>query len=351
MVKLSAPTILIIVSITLSIVLLMLYVLGPLNQKIPSETIAPPLITFCPQENCTAKLQEFLTQATSSIHCAFFEINDPKSLEVLQHNASNGLEVGLVVDADNLEDTADRDQKKSWVKADTSRAYMHNKFCIIDGTMVWTGSFNPTTGGQDNNNHVIIINSRYLGENYEEEFDELWQGTFGRGKQTQYQRIMVNNALLENYFCPDDCTTKGKGGITRVVQLIDEAQGTIEIAMFAFTADSVTEALMRAKQRGVVITVIVEKRNVNLLGSEVKRLKEQNITVLVDGNPQTMHHKFMVVDGKIVLLGSFNFSENANSRNDENMIILYDRDVAQQFLQEFERLLKEAYLRIPASGG
>ncbi|MBI2548814.1 hypothetical protein HYW21_05685 [Candidatus Woesearchaeota archaeon] len=334
--------ILITLSTTVSLLLLMLYI-SSLYQQIPSETIPPPTILFCPTDDCPEKLYQFLAVATASIHCAFFEINDYESLNLIQSKVNNGLDVRLVVDADNLDTLAiENKDNDNVVKADTSRAFMHNKFCILDKSVVWTGSFNPTEGGQENDNHVLIINSTYLARNYEEEFDELWQGTFGRGKKTSYPRLIVNNALFENYFCPDDCGDKGKGGINRVVQLINDAQGSIEIAMFAFTADSVTEALVRAQQRGVSITVLVEKRNVHLLGSEVQRLKEQGITVLVDGNPQIMHHKFMIIDDTIVLLGSFNFSENANARNDENMIIFHDASVAQRFLQEFERLLRSS---------
>jgi phosphatidylserine/phosphatidylglycerophosphate/cardiolipin synthase-like enzyme len=55
-----------------------------------------------------------------------------------------------------------------------------------------------------------------------------------------------------------------------------------------------------------------------------------------------MHHKFMVIDGYIVVTGSYNWSTAAETRNDENIVVMFDRDVAQRFVQEFERVWQSA---------
>jgi phosphatidylserine/phosphatidylglycerophosphate/cardiolipin synthase-like enzyme len=62
------------------------------------------------------------------------------------------------------------------------------------------------------------------------------------------------------------------------------------------------------------------------------------VDVRLDGNPALMHHKFMVVDGGLVLTGSYNWSTAAEDRNDENIVIIRDRHVAEAFTQEFNRL-------------
>ena len=61
--------------------------------------------------------------------------------------------------------------------------------------------------------------------------------------------------------------------------------------------------------------------------------------MLPDGNPFNMHHKVIVIDGEIVIVGSFNFSESADKSNDENLLIIYNRAVAAKFEEEFQKVL------------
>jgi phosphatidylserine/phosphatidylglycerophosphate/cardiolipin synthase-like enzyme len=52
-----------------------------------------------------------------------------------------------------------------------------------------------------------------------------------------------------------------------------------------------------------------------------------------------MHHKVIVIDGAVVVTGSYNFSKNANTVNDENCIIIHDSGIAKEFIKEYERLI------------
>jgi phosphatidylserine/phosphatidylglycerophosphate/cardiolipin synthase-like enzyme len=73
-------------------------------------------------------------------------------------------------------------------------------------------------------------------------------------------------------------------------------------------------------------------------GTEYDPLSQAGIDVRLDGNPDEMHHKVFIIDGEIVVLGSYNFSASAETSNDENMLIIYSPDLAGQFLQEFQRV-------------
>ena len=68
----------------------------------------------------------------------------------------------------------------------------------------------------------------------------------------------------------------------------------------------------------------------------------EGVPVRQDGNPGTFHHKVFVIDGKIVVTGSLNFSDNADDSNDENVVVITNGDIAAQYLQEFERRWREA---------
>jgi phosphatidylserine/phosphatidylglycerophosphate/cardiolipin synthase-like enzyme len=87
---------------------------------------------------------------------------------------------------------------------------------------------------------------------------------------------------------------------------------------------------------------VIERERAYEQGSEYQRLKDSNVSVRLDGNPHLMHHKFMVIDGYIVVTGSYNWSSAAEDRNDENIVVILDRDVVQRFVQEFERVWQTA---------
>jgi phosphatidylserine/phosphatidylglycerophosphate/cardiolipin synthase-like enzyme len=61
-----------------------------------------------------------------------------------------------------------------------------------------------------------------------------------------------------------------------------------------------------------------------------------------DGIGGLMHHKVFIIDNQIVITGSYNFSRSAEERNDENILVIYNTDIAQEFLKEFKRVQAEA---------
>jgi phosphatidylserine/phosphatidylglycerophosphate/cardiolipin synthase-like enzyme len=127
-----------------------------------------------------------------------------------------------------------------------------------------------------------------------------------------------------------------------LISLINRANRSVYVAVYSFTRDSLATALISAKERGVEVRVVIERERAYEQGSEYPRLKSAGVDVRLDGNPNLMHHKFMVIDGYIVVTGSYNWSSAAEDRNDENVVVIFDRDVAQRFVQEFERVWQMA---------
>jgi phosphatidylserine/phosphatidylglycerophosphate/cardiolipin synthase-like enzyme len=127
-----------------------------------------------------------------------------------------------------------------------------------------------------------------------------------------------------------------------LINLINRANRSVYVAVYSFTRDSLAMALIYAKERGVEVRVVIERERAYEQGSEYPRLKSAGVDVRLDGNPNFMHHKFMVIDGYIVVTGSYNWSSAAEDRNDENIVVIIDRDVAQRFVQEFERVWQMA---------
>jgi phosphatidylserine/phosphatidylglycerophosphate/cardiolipin synthase-like enzyme len=77
-------------------------------------------------------------------------------------------------------------------------------------------------------------------------------------------------------------------------------------------------------------------------GTEYDPFRQAGLDVRLDGNPGLMHHKVIILDRSIVIAGSYNFSASAEERNDENVVIIYNPDVAAQYLAEFQRVYTQA---------
>ncbi len=294
-----------------------------------NTSIMPELYT-CPADNCMDVLIN-LTKEADSVKCAFYDLDLPQLVQAFE---SSDLELRLVMDYNNYNDNRHLLANLSGnIKTGAPDIQMHNKFCIFDNSIVTTGSFNPTVrGNYDNNNNLLVIHSKYIAENYLEEFDELWEGVLSGGKRVKYHVVQLNSTLVRNFFCPEDCDA----GI--YTKLIDNASDSVIFMTFSFTNDDIGDALLRAHDRGVVVKGIFEKSQ-NSRWTEYGKLKDAGIDVYWDKNSANMHHKVFVIDGNAVITGSANPTNNGLMHNDENIIVLYDKRLAHSFLEEFDALL------------
>lgn len=136
------------------------------------------------------KLIQYINAAQTSIHIASFEFDLDSTARALIAAKGRGVDVRWVTDDEHglLADEEPGHGQFAMlrdagieVRDDLGRsAFMHNKFWIFDGRIVWTGSTNITKNGiYDQNNNVIVIRSPELAAIYEREFDEMWNGQFG----------------------------------------------------------------------------------------------------------------------------------------------------------------------------
>lgn len=142
--------------------------------------------------------------------------------------------------------------------------------------------------------------------------------------QTEY----VSTSILGVYFSPD-------GGCEQeVTYWIDRANSTIYVAIYSFTLDSIGDALIDAYDRGIQVLVVFESSQISQY-SEYQKLSDYGISAKKDSNPSLMHNKVMIVDGHIVITGSYNWSKNAEERNNENLIVIKSEYIASLYEEEF----------------
>jgi len=292
---------------------------------------------FCPKDNCEEIMANVINNSEKSVHCAFWDLDLEDLINTIAKK-SHSADIKIVIDNRNYDDQIKGDA----IKVAKSSRYMHNKFCIIDNDKVITGSMNPTErGSKFNNNNLVIINSKYIAKNYEDEFDELWNGVYASGDNVKYNKINTNIGIVENYFCPEDCTFKDGGGINKIIDLVNNAEKSVKVASFSFTHEDLGDELLKADIKGLDVKVLVERTQRNGQNSQYTRLRDFGVDIKVDGNKYNMHHKFVIIDDKIVIFGSPNFSLSGNNRNDENMLIIYNENLALRFVKEFDRLFGE----------
>jgi phosphatidylserine/phosphatidylglycerophosphate/cardiolipin synthase-like enzyme len=291
-----------------------------------------------------------LTEARSKVDVAAYDFDLESVAQALVDAHERGVQVRMVTDSDNAKESAVRQLKRAGVPIveDKREAIMHHKFVIIDEKVVWTGSWNLTENGTyRNDNNAVRIESDLLAENYTVEFEEMFTDhKFGPDSafNTPHRQVTIEGTgseggiRIESYFAPEDAVAD------RVLELVKDARKSIRFLAFSFTDDRIGQAVKNQDKAGLKVQGVFEKRGSDTEYSEYGRMDRARprLDVLLDGNPYVMHHKVFILDNKTVILGSFNFTANANDYNDENILFIHDRDIAAQFRAEFERIYEQA---------
>ena len=139
---------------------------------------------------------------------------------------------------------------------------------------------------------------------------------------------------MENqvYFSPgEDC-------VNHIIDLINEAYTQLDICVFTISDDRISRAIVEAMKNGVEIRIISDNFKIEDTGSDIEDLSRVGIPVKLDTTDNHMHHKFMIVDNKIVLTGSYNWTRSAALYNQENILSMDDEEVVSKFSNEFEKL-------------
>ena len=295
-------------------------------------------VFFCPQDNCGFELNNAIRKAGKSVDCALYELNLPYVIGTLEEKQKS-VPVRIMIDSDNIgeEPRLAKFKQAGFLKTDDRGPFMHDKFCVIDGKTVTTGSMNATENDDaKNNNNLEIIGSAALAQNYSAEFEELWEGKFGKSSpKNATTTFRMAGTGVDNFFCPeDDCEE-------HILAELDKAQKSVDFMAFSFTSDAIEAKLLELMKKGVVVRGVFEKRSNDESYSAYFPLQKAGADVKIDGNPATMHHKVFIIDAKAVTTGSMNPTANGNEKNDENLIILHGQSIAERFETEFEKVFAE----------
>lgn len=307
-------------------------------------------------------LVEYINRAEESIDLAVYNTTSSSSvanyIDALNQAHANGVQVRVVYCA-STGNTGIANLDPSVPKLiapepdfNNNIGIMHNKFFVFDANstdpnkpFVWTGSTNLTTQQINTDpNNVIIIQDQSLAKTYQLEFEEMWGGNssnpdpanakFGIEKKNNTPNVLnIADKRVECYFSPSDGTNQ------RILDAINEAEDDLIVNTMLITRSDIASAINFMHATGSNVSVALNSESQS---SQFNTLRTSLNGRLVEYTSQTgvLHHKAMlgnVLSGNntFVLTGSHNWSASAEDRNDENTLIIYDAEIANQYLQEF----------------
>lgn len=303
-----------------------------------------------PDRNCSSDIcRELLTNingAKKSIDIAIYGYSSTPEIEnALKKAAVSGVKIRIVCDSDKKGNNIYPDTSNflknfpkniSDINSPEANDTMHNKFFIFDGKTVITGSANlsHTDMSGFNSNSIVVIRSKKIADIYTAEFEQMFSGKFHNEKSAVPVKATGN---IKVFFSPQD-----KAITNGVLPLIKNAKKYIYIPSFVITEKRVTEELIKAKQRGVDVRIIADALNASTKHSKNGELRRAGIPSKAENYAGKMHSKTMIIDDKYLIIGSMNFSNSGENRNDENMVILTDSDAAKFykkfFLYQWEKI-------------
>ncbi|HYO51973.1 phospholipase D-like domain-containing protein [Archangium sp.] len=284
-----------------------------------------------------------LDGATTSIEFAVYGFNGSEELlDALFRAKDRGVRVRGVVDSYASGSYPYRTTQKvierlGTVIQDNDDRIMHNKFFVIDGRKVWTGSTNLSRYEIDAEYYSdlsILIDSMDLAAVYQKEFEEMYAGRFHTLKTDNTPHVLPvlpDGTVMESYFGPtDDALHKA------IVRAINEAKRTLVVRTFYLSSVDVVDALKAARSRGVSVRVILDASGAANAYSLHQAVRDAGIPVKVENWGGTEHMKALAADGYLVVLGSQNFTYSGNTDSDENTLYIQNRPLARSFESAFE---------------
>ncbi len=270
-----------------------------------------------------------INQAKKSIRLAIYGFSNDYIRDAVLEAHKRGIDTIVVTDDSQLTSENILMLKEAGIDLvddENPYALMHHKFLVIDESVVWTGSANYSYYAfYKNNENLVKFTSSKIAKVYLDEFNELYHHKNYEGAYTSDN--------LEIYFSPEDDFEQ------RLLGLIENADESIDFLAFAFTNEKISDALKEKYDEGIKIRgVFDQEQNDGFLKRYTKypTLLSHNIDVKLDGNTQTMHNKVFIIDQKTVVTGSYNFTVKANEENNENAIIVHNREFASRYQSEFE---------------
>jgi len=131
--------------------------------------------------------------------------------------------------------------------------------------------------------------------------------------------------------------------IESISDLLGQATKSLDLCVFTITDDRLATDLLDCLKRGIKVRIITDDEKMYDNGSAIQDLKNAGIPVKIDHSRYHMHHKFGIIDSRIIFTGSFNWTYTASSHNQENMLVTTNFEIVKQYVDQYELLWNEMF--------
>jgi len=291
-------------------------------------------------------LLDRINSASIAIDAAFYDFNRTSIRDALIAAKERGVIVRIVADDEaHHENETYRPFFESFNATDIIvqddegfSGIMHNKYFIIDGEYLWTGSTNVTDNGfTKNHNNALLFESTELADYYQTDFNQMWSGFFGTAKTNPLTATLTYNGYpLQVAFSPTEDV------IGSMIEQVNQATTSIDFSIFFFTDDDLANALIAARERGVQVRGLWDQLGAGNSFSRDDLLCQAGVLVKREDTLGKMHNKYMVIDANTAsprtITGSLNWTGAGNRRNSENSLFIQDPDIARAYDANFQSM-------------
>ena len=142
---------------------------------------------------------------------------------------------------------------------------------------------------------------------------------------------MTSQTHIRVYFTPGDSAESA------IVEQLFAAKDSILVQAYSFTNPAIASALVGARDRGLRVVLLLDKSHLTQKYSAADFTSHGGVETLIDDRHAIAHNKIMIIDGKVVITGSYNFTKAAEKNNAENMVIIESPEVATQYLRNWQK--------------
>lgn len=290
-------------------------------------TASSPIVFYANQSRQDLKLtlSAAIQSAQHSIFASFYGVTDRDILACLAKKAARGAALTLEYDPTASLALKKRFPETARIVPRASKGLMHRKILVIDTASVFLGTANLTPPSLRHHSNCII-------GLYAPEF-----AAFLSHPQTSQFSFSIGSQTATCHLLPD-----GGSALEQLLHLLSGAQRTLHIALFTFTHPKIAQALIKAKERGVAVSVIVDYYSAKGASKKtIETLRQAGVTVFLSQGPQLFHHKWAIIDQETFAMGSANWTKAAFTKNEDFLFFLFSLTPAQKnYLEHLWKVLE-----------
>jgi phosphatidylserine/phosphatidylglycerophosphate/cardiolipin synthase-like enzyme len=317
-----------------------------------------PAYIFSDEEPLAKPIVEAISRATKTLDVALYNLQIEDTVTALVKAKERGVKVRVLFDDAHVYPLAGRQIQAVIDSGIETRAMngragsgaMHCKYAIFDGTLLETGSANWSGFAETFSYENIMFSAdQDIVSGYGRNFDWMWaqakpagQPEAAAAKPTSPPVDPTPDVNFSGTMLPDYSFSPRGGTEAAIARAIDAARSEADVAMFTFTSKPIMEALKRASARGVRVKLLlfIDQKFPFLQEAKAGGMELRFKTGRIEKGQ--MHNKFAVLDGKLLINGSFNWTATAENSNTENTIFTTAPEYVSPYKAQFDKLFLKA---------